>query len=839
MNREGWKKFQILFSTLLALVFAFFTDAIAQDLNKVVKKRNIHPKLQSSLWELGNKHKNGVSDFQAFARSRKMIIENENEVTVYLISVPGTTIDETTLQAYGAEIIKSADSVMKAWVPVNMLEVIADSMDGVSFIKLPDRAIPLAVESEGVGLTGASSYHSAGYTGSGVKVAVIDVGFAGLSSAISSGELPSTVVKIDCTGSSCVSTDFSSETENHGTAVSEIVYDMAPGSQLYLIKISDSLDLKDAKDYCISNGIKIINHSLGLNNTNFQSGECYSSNPVCTAEDAYSRGILWVNAAGNYAKKHYEATFSDTDGDGWHNVSADDETINIEAIAGDTVEVYLTWNAWPTTDQDYDLYLYDSASNLVAYSIDVQSETQWPTESISYSVLSDGTYHLSIKKYDATSNHKLEVYSNNHDITPAVASSSMASPADASNVMAVGAINHANWTTGPQESFSSQGPTNDGRTKPEISGPDGVSGHTYGSFYGTSASAPHVAGAAALILSKNPTYSVSQLWKALTFSVVDIGTSGQDNIYGHGRLDLLSKSVKQFVTRFYQECLGRTPASNRLNNWAKYLLSGEKTGADVAYGFVFSPEFLGMNTTDQEFLYVLYKAFFNRQPDSGGYARWLNELSCNTPIVGQKAARKNILNAFLGAPEFKTLCSNYGITRGSVTYVRPTCSTTSIVNNKRSIAKNSSSLLGTYTLTDFLIVFDDETKIGSGDFAYWDGTTEINSLNIHQQITLNGTTGTVPSQSYSITPATGTYDGIIHTTTAAGVSYDIYYYTSENQIVMVTDATNLGISGTMYEYWEKTSDSFSTSTSEPFSSNDDVLDPNNYNLGMIVGEIIK
>ena len=108
--------------------------------------------------------------------------------------------------------------------------------------------------------------------------------------------------------------------------------------------------------------------------------------------------------------------------------------------------------------------------------------------------------------------------------------------------------------------------------------------------------------------------------------------------------------VEAFVTRFYQECLGRSPDSAGLNGWTNYLLNGTKTGADVAYGFVFSPEYLGANATDQEFLYVLYGAFFNRQPDTAGYNRWLNELSSETPKVGAKAARKNVLNGFLGAP---------------------------------------------------------------------------------------------------------------------------------------------------------------------------------------------
>ena len=534
------KKFLTVSVTTLALNFIFFTFADANDLNMVVKKGDIHSKISSRLWQLGKGYENRTMSAQAYAQSRNLRTESPDKITVYLISEPGTIIDEGSLQAYGAEIIKSADNVWKVRAPINMIEAIADNVKGISFIKLPDRAKPSAIQSEGVGLTGATNYHSVGYTGSGVKVAVIDMGFAGLSSAISAGELPNTVVMIDCTGSSCIPTDFSLETNIHGTAVAEIVHDMAPESALYLIKVSDPLDLKDAKDYAVANGIKIINHSVIYWNTNFYGGGCYNSNAVCTANDAHSNGILWVNSMGNHGDKHFGATFTDSDVDGFHDVAAgDDQTINIEASAGDIIKLYLTWEAWPTTDQDYDLGLYDSDLNLVASSVTSQTGTQPPTEAIHYSVTSTDTYHVAILKYNATSNHRLAVFSINHGIDPAVASNSIVSPADAITVMAVGAIDYENWITGPQESFSSQGPTSDGRTKPEISGPDNVTSYTYGgNFAGTSAASPYVAGAAALILSRNPTYSVSQLWNALTTSTVDMGSSGQDNIYGYGRLNL-------------------------------------------------------------------------------------------------------------------------------------------------------------------------------------------------------------------------------------------------------------------------------------------------------------
>ena len=541
------KNFAAVAVTILILTILFAAIVRANGFKTAPEKKKVYPKMESVLYELAEKYKNGQVKLEELAKKRAINIKDKKKITVFLISEIGKTADAIArkfLRAYGAQIIKSGDKVIKANVPVNKLKQIAANVRGISFIKLPDKPLPLEFESEGVSLTGASSFHSYGYTGSGVKVAIIDLGFAGLSSAISAGELPDNVVKIDCTGESCASTAFSSETDAHGTSVAEIVHDMAPDAQLYLIKEGDILDLKNGKDYCISNGIKIINFSVGGLNENFYSGECYNDNKVCTANDAYSNGILWVNSAGNAANKHYEATFTDSNNDTWHDVPGYNDVINLNANDGETIGIYLTWDAWPATNQDFDLYLYNSSLTQVASSINSQGGTP-PAESISYSVPSSGTYNIKIKKFNATSNPKLELYSFNHQLTPAVASSSLMNPADAANVMAVGAISYLNWTTGPQESFSSQGPANDDRSKPDISGPDGVSTSTYGSggFFGTSASSPHVAGAAALALSKHPTYSVSQLWNALINSATDIGTAGQDNIYGYGKLNFPSPTA--------------------------------------------------------------------------------------------------------------------------------------------------------------------------------------------------------------------------------------------------------------------------------------------------------
>ena len=113
--------------------------------------------------------------------------------------------------------------------------------------------------------------------------------------------------------------------------------------------------------------------------------------------------------------------------------------------------------------------------------------------------------------------------------------------------------------------------------------------------------------------------------------------------------------IEAFITRFYSLCLGRTPDQTGLDGWVNYLVDGTMTGAQVAYSFVFSPEFLDMGKTDAEYLQVLYEAFFNRQPDSAGYNSWIQNMT-------NGMSRLEILNGFTGAQEFLNLCEDYGIT---------------------------------------------------------------------------------------------------------------------------------------------------------------------------------
>jgi hypothetical protein len=134
-----------------------------------------------------------------------------------------------------------------------------------------------------------------------------------------------------------------------------VIHDIAPEAQLSIDQVADSSTLKMRRIFASqwhSDRQPFWDVLIP-----FYDGSCYFDNAVCTANHANRNGILWVNSAGNHARKHYEALFTDRDGDRLHNVTPESNLIAIDAQAGDFMILTLTWDAWPVTNHDYDLLL--------------------------------------------------------------------------------------------------------------------------------------------------------------------------------------------------------------------------------------------------------------------------------------------------------------------------------------------------------------------------------------------------------------------------------------------------------------------------------------------------
>ena len=133
--------------------------------------------------------------------------------------------------------------------------------------------------------------------------------------------------------------------------------------------------------------------------------------------------------------------------------------------------------------------------------------------------------------------------------------------------------------------------------------------------------------------------------------------NGLRALYGGGGEN--RANVEAFVTRFYQQCLSREPEQAGLDAWANALLDGSLSGADVAYGFIFSQEFINRNTSNEDFVTILYRAFLNREHDSAGFNTWLDIL--NGSPTGDRTTREQVLNGFIYSVEFENFCISYGI----------------------------------------------------------------------------------------------------------------------------------------------------------------------------------
>ena len=121
-------------------------------------------------------------------------------------------------------------------------------------------------------------------------------------------------------------------------------------------------------------------------------------------------------------------------------------------------------------------------------------------------------------------------------------------PADAFDVIACGAVD----SDGNIASFSSQGPTADGRIKPEVcalgvstycAGVNSTSAYRYEN--GTSLATPLVAGAAACVLQAHPDWTPQQVREALMMTASD--PENPDNQYGWGIIDVMGTINYQFM----------------------------------------------------------------------------------------------------------------------------------------------------------------------------------------------------------------------------------------------------------------------------------------------------
>jgi subtilisin family serine protease len=475
------------------------------------------------------------------AASRRLVGAATGRVTAVAVLAAGAdpVLVAEDVRALGGSVSGIADDLMRVHLPPASLARFSHH-EWLRFLRLPMRPRPAEAISEGVGAIHAGEFVArTGVDGRGVRVGVLDIGFERADKLVGT-ELPEDTIFTDSAG-----LESDSDSPRHGTACAEIVHDVAPGAQLVLAQVNDEIRWRQAIDQLLALGVKVITASIAFPNSTAPDGRGYYAWHV---DRIAAQDVLWINAAGNYTSSYHKGPAADTDGDGLLEFR-ELEMVPIRLARGEA-SVSLRWNEpYDAAGEDYDLLVVTEGfradprptrdnPSVLAASADPQNGTGYPYEwvELDKSVPRD-VYAVVVKRggLPMASGRRFSIWVDG-DVLGGFATpeGSIAPPADAQGALAVAAVAAE---SGALRGYSSRGPTDDGRTKPDLAGPDGVTTAAYSYFDGTSAATPHVAGAAALLWSRNRALGVADLRRALEKATSSQGV-GKNNDTGYGFLDL-------------------------------------------------------------------------------------------------------------------------------------------------------------------------------------------------------------------------------------------------------------------------------------------------------------
>ena len=366
-----------------------------------------------------------------------------------------------------------------------------------------------AAAGDGTSAIAFRELHARNVTGEGVRVGVVDpTGFDPSAPALAARVLETRSFD---RGNAIRNRGFN----RHGTAAAETIATVAPDADLYLANFDTEAGFVAAVDWMRERDVDVVVAPLSF----YGKPDDGTSAVARAADRAVDDGVVFVAPTGNLARGHWEGRF-DPDENGTHTF-ADGEHRNRLTPAGSSDRVVL-WLSWGRghRHQDYDLVLYrrhDGSSERVATSSTFEGD-----RAINERVTVErgpGQYWYTLVGPTDGSRAPIEVVSPTDAFGHARPAGSIAAPATADGVLAVGAFDSQR---GRVAEFSSRGPTADGRVGVDLVAPGTFRAVEGTRFVGSSSAATYVGGVVALLLSEAPEMTPVQVEETLEYTVSDV-----------------------------------------------------------------------------------------------------------------------------------------------------------------------------------------------------------------------------------------------------------------------------------------------------------------------------
>jgi len=445
------------------------------------------------------------------------------------------------------------------------------------------------IRSEGFERVGADALQALAGDGAGVTIAVLDLGFgsARIPSLQAKRELPRAARletrSFDATWGLAGRNAYGNAT-NHGELVAQTVFDYAPAAQYVFVNYHTEQDFQAAVEWLLQRRPDVVVHS-----NSFLEGPFDGSGEAAQAVDrAAAAGIAWVNSAGNYAERHWEGEWADAD---------EDDTLDwpvtpgwtFQVAAGKPITFALTWDQPDGAEvTDLDLLLEartaDGGWSEVRASRDSQEAGARAAERFTGVPSGDGgEFRVRVVLAGGPPPPgRITLFSREipMDALGDPAPGSIPTPGDADGSITVGAVD---WTNNSLKAYSSRGPTDDGRMKPDITAPTNTRVLTATgprSVGGTSNAAPNAAGAIALIIAARKRagapVDLAALADIIATQALDLGVPGPDDQFGAGRVRVdvdppeiaMTRRVPRLVKKLPLRLAGSIEDASRLTGWS-------------------------------------------------------------------------------------------------------------------------------------------------------------------------------------------------------------------------------------------------------------------------------